>query len=565
MKKALSLLLLVLVLFVGCGETETSEKDNTNKEDPKKGTESVSVKELKALDYNISYSDVEEFEVNGEKKKGTQIADSGIFYVVDKEIDDSYVYGESKVSYANLYYGILNDVPSTKVDFVANNPAEEINVESLFDVVSSATSQKGSHSDDYPKILDYIPGETENDMMRIEGIRSIDSRMNKKDYVEAMILKDAKSDYAIVKSLEGFELNEDNTKPAYNNNVFTLLADGSYSKPETVDVGDAPVSTANIQSSTDVKYDSKYGDYEFEIEMEGFEKEDSSNDLFYPAFMHNIYAMVVTNSSDEMAGAVYYEDIWVEEHHFGEIDLALTNGEFDAHKNVFTSKRFEKFFNDRNLAVGEYKVKILSRGYEDIEAKVLVKEKLAKEQLLKIEDVMYSAGSVEAKVPVEKLLEDYNPTSDELGKGRRGEKVEDYTYDGETGSLVINNPNIERYKFTLTSDKYQPIECRFVVKSNLTQDDISVVDNKLVVADGKDTSTAEYLERIGGAVIFKKGETEKLASVRRDANKLFNEDGSLNGEYKNRDGELIFPEKGEYTIQLSATGYEKFEVDMVVE
>ncbi len=550
MKKISIILFTLLLLFTSCSD------DNAGKKEVK-----PEVKELSVLDTKVYYSDVENFEVNGKKQSGIKLADTGIYYTTDKKISDDYVYGTSDLSYSELYYGLINDIKSKdEKDLSKINPSHAIDIEGFYDAVTSATSLSGSHSENYPKNLNHVPAKLAGEPMIIDGVKNIESRIKKEAYIEAMVLKDAGIDYPIVDAINKFVLNDDYSSSEYRNNVFTIFKDGSYSRPENVKQGKDPIymDTILLQNS-EVDYYNEYSDYKIKTVFEGFSiKKD--DDLYFEKYLDNVYAVIIESEDGRICPCVYYEDMWFNKEKFGEFAFALSNGDVESKGNAFINDRFAKFFDSEVLHSGNYRIKIKSKSYEDIYAKVFVKKKLPEENQIKIKDVTYDIDGVNVKIPTRELVSDYDIIDCEV----KGVQKENYKFIKSSSRLNIKAP-IGKYTFVIKSDKYQDIQSDFSIISNTTNDKMSIVNGSLVMASGTDSSILEYLRHIDTIKVYKKDKIEILAKVKNSDYTIINEIGEVIKDAKDQDGDLIFKDKGVYTLKIYSDGYKPFEVDYLVD
>ncbi len=543
------------------GKEKTEPTEPVVKDEPKP---TAKINGLSVLGEKFYYSTSKEFEIDGIVKKGTQIFDSGIYYVSEKDFNDEFIYGTSPLTYAELYYGIIENRDTLLMTPRKENPTDDIDVDGLYDAVTSATSKEGSKYKDYPLILKYSPSASSEHDMRINGVKTVDIRVDKRTYAEALILENAGLDYAIIKAAKKFTANDDMTKPVFGNNVFTLLNDGSYSKPKAIDTHEQEtINLSTINSSAVVEYQTEYGEYLVTSTFKGFEKEDFNSKLYFNNYLKNLYAAVITNAEGENVGAVYYEDVWVEVKDFGIIKLAISNGDVKSGSNRFIGARFNKFFDDNQLKTGKYKITFLSRGYTDIHSEFEIQKKLETKNSISIADVLLSENIV-AVLDTSQLKEDYlsTITDGKLFKGEVELSAKEFVYHPDKAAIDIFS-GMGRYKFMLISSKYQSATCEFSVLSPISQEDIFIKNGVLTIADEKGVKVSEYAENISSISIAHENDTDPvLFDNTRPV--IISSDGSVKYNAKNDKEEKIFAKKGIYKLEVKSDGFNTFVFDVVI-
>ncbi len=401
--------------------------------------------------------------------------------------------------------------------------------------------------------------------MTIKGVKTLDVRIDKRAYAEAMILKDAGLDFAVIEPASKFVANDDMTKPVYSNNVFTLQNDGSYAKPKSVDVGNSAVSTADITpKSSIVDYNSNYGAYVLSVAFDGFAQEDFNSELYFNNYLMNLYGAVIRDSSGNTAGALYYEDMWVEVKNFGEIQVAFSNGDLDIEGNNFINTRFNKFFDGNIFLPGVYSITFMSRGFGDISVDFEIKEKIFSENSISIQDASYT-NEVKLPVDISQLKSDYMMllTNTKLFKNNKPVDAEKYSFDPETKMLTVKS-GIGAYKFMLVNSRYESVTCPFNVLSKIENRDLFIKDGKLTIADGKDSSIADYIDGIT-SISIDKNEGLSPVTIDNTRNIMFENDGVINYDVKDIEGNLVLKDVGKYTLTVKSNGYKDFVFEIVKE
>lgn len=130
----------------------------------------------------------------------------------------------------------------------------------------------------------------------------------------------------------------------------------------------------------------------------------------------------------------------------------------------------------------------------------------------------------------------------------------DYTVAAtDTGFAITFAENVAAgaYTVTLTDDNYEDMTASVVVSANLSEGDITIEDNALVI-NNENVSLDDFLAALSSATLTVNGTT-----VSGGAAVLFNEDGTVNLEAKTsgRGATTLFPETGSYEVVLTVPGY----------
>lgn len=130
----------------------------------------------------------------------------------------------------------------------------------------------------------------------------------------------------------------------------------------------------------------------------------------------------------------------------------------------------------------------------------------------------------------------------------------DYTVAAtDTGFAITFAENVAAgaYTVTLTDDNYEDMTASVVVSANVSEGDITIEDNALVI-NNENVSLDDFLAALSSATLTVNGTT-----VSGGAAVLFNEDGTVNLEAKTsgRGATTLFPETGSYEVVLTVPGY----------
>ncbi|PIE77204.1 MAG: hypothetical protein CSA13_00640 [Clostridiales bacterium] len=571
-KKMLLLTLVLTLVLVGCssptttqeqGETETTTPTTiaTTTEKELADSEIISV-----LKNDFAYGESADLVVAGKAVKGEQIGDTGIFYAATGNAPTGVLYAVTAMPYYEYYAAELGIEGSDQ--YAETSPAEALKVIGEYDAITSATSLEGSHAKDYPAILDYTPGtDLGTNPLKFTGIKTVDVAVDAKLYVEGMILAKATGEkYALAKAVSKLQFEDDANAPAYNNNVKTLSADGLFGPCASAANGVQPIDLATLELSSEVDYDSQYGNYIFKVRFNGFDKENENAELYMAKYLDNVYAVTLEDSKGNIAGAIYYQDIWSEKSH-DFLEVAVSSGEIDSKKNKFTVSRYDKMFTPGtiDLPIGQYTMTIKSRGYTDLISELTVGTRLSEAQAMKIEDQDWSKDGNVLKVDTNALPEDFAINTYKLLAGYRNylEEGVGYNFDQDKMELTVKNvedAGINGYRFILIDEKYQPAEANFVLKSTMRADQLTFDGEKLVMAKDSPITLVDYLAKVGRAYISEVGkEDAKPNRIRFSRANIFNDDFTFNPAATYRDKPLFEAGKN-YTIKLTATGFEDVEL-----
>ena len=130
----------------------------------------------------------------------------------------------------------------------------------------------------------------------------------------------------------------------------------------------------------------------------------------------------------------------------------------------------------------------------------------------------------------------------------------DYTVAAtDTGFAITFAENVAAgaYTVTLTDDNYEDMTASVVVSANVSEGDITIEDNALVI-NNENVSLDDFLAALSSATLTVNGTT-----ISGGAAVLFNEDGTVNLDAKTsgRGAKALFSEIGSYEVVLTVPGY----------
>lgn len=494
----------------------------------------------------------------------TQIGNTGVYYYCEDPYKSSdTLYGTTTMTFAEYY---LNEISKDK----DSDTVDKLDTEGMYDAVTSATSEAGSHSTDYPTILNYTTGydkDSDGYYFKIDGIDTVDVSVTGDKYAEAIILNASGIDEDAFRATAIRLSDVTSAKPSA---AKPLLRDGTYGTQMSIDAS-AAKDTSSIMVTPTVSYSSGYGNYQFILNFTGFDTSDSTSDLYYANYLMNMYAATITDESGNVAGTVYYEDTWDEINHKYWVDIALSNGSFIAKGHTFQNSRFTSFFgyggDESIMNPGKYAVVLKSRGYGDINTVFTVGTKLGADETLTVGNATIWGDNGATAEAASNLPDDFTVDSMYLTYGNGSNAVTltegtDFSYDGDSysGKLTINNTDntgVGSYTLTLTDNDYQPAKASFTVNSDLAADDISIVNNTLIISKSYtgNATIADYIAAISGVSVD--GTSLRGPNL---GSTIFNEVGSVNfnAAINNRGTLTTVFAKGadaSYELVITATGY----------
>lgn len=510
----------------------------------------------------------------------SEIGDTGVFYKFESGVvPEGILYGTTAMTYAEYYYAETTYEVNANADqgLLSDNPSDAIATDELFDAISSATSLSGSHASHYPTILNYTESTVVDEPFTIDGLDIVDVSIDADLYVQAMILDSIittdSGKYAISNSVSNIAINENPEAPIYNNNVKALRYDGSYGKGQVVaaEGSESVIDLSSINALSTVVYSSSYGNYEFEIDFEGFQADDETADLYYTDYLMNFYSLTIEDEDGQVAGTVYYEDTWEETSHKYWLDIAITKGDFTAKGYDFNSERQNMFFDGDDLKAGTYSVTMKSRGYDDIKVTdYVVGKRLAEDEGITFTtDAALTFVDGEIKLSAsENLPNDFEAdeiTIDGLVEG------EDFTYN--SGTLILNDTvNIVpgSYTITLFDPDFEPVSADFTLMSDMTQEqiDYDITTGILTIDPSANVDMADYISQLSTVYVYSGVEkttaggiviADETSEINQSRYSVFSDEGLINHQVSGR-GTIYFNENV-IQIVLEANGYELFLFD----
>lgn len=513
-------------------------KPDTNAGDTTKLNELVSsVKDLNKSDYtekswNSFETELKEAKDILAKEAPTQAeVDEAVKHLTAaKNALDKYVYGTANLSYADFYYGELNNVKEDTTLDLTSDKAASYRVSGMYDAVSSATTKKykSYFSNTYSE--DNANGQGGS----IIGIKDVNIAVPTSLYENAKkaISDNKKCSNKLLEIIGSMKLS-DTTPSEYKilNGDGTLTAMKSEVKED-------------ISDALTIKTQSSYGQYEVDpvtSENSPLSKLNAKDSLL---------GIIVENEYGKKYGMEHLENIY----HGGKFSFAVTEGFKEKHGNTIDYKRHEAL-QGKTIK----KVTYLVKDGADIVINTNLKCKtLAASDSIKAtaNDKFKDGATVSVNTTAVPSGSNYSLSSVSMGKTVLTEGT-DYTYTNNTLTIkATDNTGVGSYSMVFTDDTYSDIVASFILESGYNTGDISINKNNQVILPAG-VSFKKYVNNITSIKI---NGVEKTGKGGIKATDLFDADGNINfnAVIKGKDGSStpVFADKSaSYTIELTSTGY----------
>ena len=452
------------------------------------------------------------------------------FKATDANID-KYVYGTANLSYADFYYGELNDVKEdAEINLDVEDKAASYRESGMYDAVSSATTNK------YKSFFSstYSEDNTNGQGGSIIGIKDVNIAVPTSLYENAKkaISDNKECSNKLLEIINSMTLS-DTTPSEYK----ILNGDGTLTamKSEV---------TEDTSDTLTIKTQSSYGQYE----VDPVTSEDSP--LSKLSAKDSLLGIIVEDEDGNKYGMEHLENIWVG----GKFSFAVTDGFKEKHGNTIDYKRHESL-QGKTIK----KVTYLVKDGADIVINTDLKCKtLAGSDSIKAtaNDNFKDGATVSVDTTAVPSGSNYTLSSVSIGKTVLTEGT-DYTYANNTLTIkATDNTGAGSYSMVFTDDTYSDIVASFTLESGYKTGDISINKNNQVTLPAG-VSFEKYVNNITSIKI---NGVEKTGKGGIKATDLFDADGNINfnAAIKGKDGSStpVFADKSaSYTIELTSTGY----------
>ena len=442
---------------------------------------------------------------------------------------DKYVYGTTNLSYADFYYGELNDVKEDATLDLTSDKVNSYREDGMYDVVSSATTNK------YKSFFSstYSEDNANGQGGSIIGIKDVNIAVPSSLYENAKnaISENKECSNKLLEIISSMKLS-DKTPSEYK----ILNGDGTLTamKSEV---------TEDTSDTLTIKTQSSYGQYE--VDPVTSENSPLSN----LSAKDSLLGIIVEDENGNKYGMEHLENIWVG----GKFSFAVTDGFKEKHGNTIDYKRHEAL-QGKTIK----KVTYLVKDGADIVINTDLKCKtLAGSDSIKAtaNDNFKDGATISVDTSAVPSGSNYTLSSVSIGKTVLTEGT-DYTYANNTLTIkATDNTGIGSYSMVFTDDTYSDIVASFTLESGYNTGDISIKNNQVTLPDG--VNFEKYANNITSIKI---NGVEKTGKGGIKATDLFDADGNINfnAAIKGKDGSStpVFADKSaSYTIELTSTGY----------
>lgn len=513
-------------------------KPSTNAGDTTKLNELVSsVKDLNKSDY--TEKSWNSFETELKEAKDILAKEAPTQAEVDEAVEhltaaknalDKYVYGTANLSYADFYYGELNNVKEdTTLDLISDKAAS-YRKSGMYDAVSSATTKKYKSSFSTTYSEDNANGQGGY----IIGIKDVNIAVPTSLYKKAKNAISEKKECSnkLLEIIGSMKLS-DTTPSEYK----ILNGDGTLTAMKSEVIKD-------ISDTLTIKTQSSYGQYE----VDPVTSENSP--LSKLSAKDSLLGIIVEDEDGHKYGMEHLENIY----HGGKFSFAVTEGFKEKHGNTIDYKRHEAL-QGKTIK----KVTYLVKDGADIVINTNLKCKtLAASDSIKAtaNDNFKDGATVSVDTTAVPSGSNYTLSSVSIGKTVLTEGT-DYTYTNNTLTIkATDNTGIGSYSMVFTDNTYSDIVASFILESGYNTGDISINKNNQVILPAG-VSFKKYVNNITSIKI---NGVEKTGKGGIKATDLFDADGNINfnAAIKGKDGSStpVFADKSaSYTIELTSTGY----------
>lgn len=452
------------------------------------------------------------------------------FEATDANID-KYVYGTANLSYADFYYGELNDVKEdAEINLDVEDKAASYRERGMYDAVSSATTNK------YKSFFSstYSEDNTNGQGGSIIGMKDVNIAVPTSLYENAKKAISDKKECSnkLLEIISSMKLS-DTTPSEYK----ILNGDGTLTAMKS-DV------TEDTSDTLTIKTQSSYGQYE----VDPVTSENSP--LSKLSAKDSLLGIIVEDKDCNKYGMEHLENIWVG----GKFAFAVTDGFKEKHGNTIDYKRHESL-QGKTIK----KVTYLVKDDADIVINTDLKCKtLAGSDSIKAtaNDNFKDGATVSVDTTAVPSGSNYTLSSVRMGKTVLTEGA-DYTYANNTLTIkATDNTGVGSYSMVFTDNTYSDIVASFTLESGYKTGDISINKNNQITLPAG-VSFEKYVNNITSIKI---NGVEKTGKGGIKATDLFDADGNINfnAAIKGKDGSStpVFADKSaSYTIELTSTGY----------
>lgn len=474
-----------------------------------------SVEELKKSDYTEKSWNSFETELNEAKDilaKETptqaEINEAVEHLTAAKNALDKYEYGTANLSYADFYYGELNDVKEDTTLDLTSDKAASYRESGMYDAVSSATTNK------YKSFFSstYSEDNANGQGGSIIGMKDVNIAVPTSLYENAKkaISENKECSNKLLEIIGSMKLS-DNAPSEYK----ILNGDGTLTamKSEV---------TEDTSDTLTIKTQSSYGQYE--VDPVTSENSPLSN----LSAKDSLLGIIVEDEDGKKYGMEHLENIWIG----GKFSFAVTDGFKEKHGNTIDYNRHEAL-QGKTIK----KVTYLVKNGADIVINTNLKCKtLAGSDSIKAtaNDNFKDGATVSVDTTAVPSGSNYTLSSVSMGKTVLTEGT-DYTYANNTLTIkATDNTGVGSYSMVFTDDTYSDIVASFTLESGYKTGDISINKNNQVTLP----AGVNFKKYVNNITSIKINGVEKTGKGGIKATDLFDADGNINfnAAIKGKDG-----------------------------
>lgn len=434
------------------------------------------------------------------------------------------VYGTVNMSYADFYYGELNDISTVTENTPLLEAADPVNAAGYtgagqYDAVSSATTSKSKRFET-TYFEDVATG------VNILGIGQVQIAIPEELYQNTKAAIDAGKTCS--NKLFDYVKNMTFSSQAFSE-YKVLKADGTFSKmvSDTKEVTDA---------KAEITTDTRWGNYQINI---------SNIDVANGQML----GVILETSDGKKYGMKHLENLWLKT---AEMSFAV-EPMTEPHGNTLTYQRYSDI-QGKTIS----KITYLIKDGADlvIPTNLFVKYLLSDQYKLTASDVVTASGNLSSNIRLTSPAD----ASYQISSLKFNNTVVDASLYSYTNGVLTLNESCKpgTYTVTFTDNKYEDISTTFTVVSKLEQKDLSISNNTLAI-EGNAATLSEYINAITAVSV-----DGKNISGQNLGTAIFNEDGTINfaASISNRGTTTtVFANgaDGDYTLSITAAGYPSIE------
>lgn len=445
----------------------------------------------------------------------TPLADS------TENAEDTLLYGTLDLSYADFYYGELNQIePETdasKGQYDSENLviAAGYEEEGMYDAVTSATTQKS-------KRFESTFYEEVDTGVNILGIADVNVAISRELYedVQNAITAGTECKNPLIELVNAMTLSEQ-VPDEYK----VINSDGTLSKT----IGNTIKANHITASLTSI---SAWGNYQ--IDFEGLELDAAT-----------VQGAILETSDGAVYGLEHEDNLWL---NASELSVAVVPFK-EPHGNDVAYQRFADL-PGKTIT----KITYLVANGDDIEinTNLFCPQFLSEEYGIAGDStVTYSKDGTKINASLT-VPDDSSYTLTKIAFGKSPMDISTVAYENDTITLPAEfTPG--SYKLSFEDSVYSGLSLSVLIDSGLSESDVSFDGTTIQIAGDTGLTGAEYITNLSSATVNgEKVSGKGLSSI------LFTDDGNLNLEAQtSKDDEKIyvFPAGGTYEVTLESTGF----------